>query len=79
MTMNDSTYPDDSFDRHGTPRDVAAADWPCKRTASYTRLERGLAASLVPYVSGDDSVLTRVEFLRTVVARIETDLLAGDA
>lgn len=78
MTMNSSTYPNAKFDRHGTPRDCPAADWACKRLASYTALQRGLAASLVCYVSEDDVDLTRKEFLATVAARIEMDLENGE-
>ena len=41
-----STYPSAKLDRHGTPRDCPAADWTRKRLASYTALQRALAASL---------------------------------
>lgn len=69
-----STFPNEEFDRHGTPRGVPAADWQCKRIASYSAMERGLAASLVPYVSGDDVEMTREQFLRIVMTRIADDL-----
>lgn len=72
-----TVYLNKSWDRHGIPRNVPAADWPCKH-ARYSQLERGLAASLVPYVSGDDATMSRIEFLETVIARIEQDLLARD-
>ena len=74
-----STFPNEKFDRHGTPRDCPAADWTCKRTASYSGMQRALAASLVPYVSDDDVELTREQFLRTVISRIEDDLKHGSA
>jgi hypothetical protein len=77
MSMNNSMYPDEHFDRHGTPRGSPAAQWPCKRTASYSGLQRGLALSLVPYVSEEDFDLTREEFLRTVASRIADDLQHG--
>lgn len=74
----DTTYPDAHYDRHGVPRDCPATDWPVRRLTSYSRLQRGLAASLVPYVSDDDASSTREQFLREVVARIQLDLLTGD-
>lgn len=37
-----------------------------------------LTKSLMCYVSGDDLELTRVEFLSSVVARIQSDLEHGD-
>ena len=72
--LTGSTYPDAQYDRHGVSRDVPAAEWSTRRLGSYSRLARGLAASLVPYVSEDDVELTREQFLRTVVDRIEMDL-----
>jgi len=76
--MTNSTFPDADFDRHGAPRDVPAADWPVRRTASYTRMQRGLAASLVPYTSTEDHADDRRTFLENVVARIHHDLLTGE-
>jgi hypothetical protein len=70
-----STYPSPKLDRHGTPRDCPAADWTCKRLASYTGLQRALAASLVPYVTEDDCELTREQFLWVVASRISDDLI----
>lgn len=68
-----STYPNEQWTRHRTPR-VPAATWGCISVASYTDMQYGLATSLVPYVSGDDVELTREQFLRAVIARIESDL-----
>ena len=74
MPTSTSTFPNKRYDRHGAPRDCPAADWTARRTASYTELQRGLAASLAPYVSDDDQNLTREQFLRTVASRIADDL-----
>lgn len=73
-----STYPNDKFDRHGTPRNTPAADWHDKRIASYSQLARGLATSLVPYVSEEDICHDRRTFLEIVRDRIEMDLLTND-
>jgi hypothetical protein len=73
-SMNYSTYPDDKRDRHGALRNTQAADWAHRRFASYSGVQYGLAASLVPYVSDDDKPLTREQFLRVIVMRIEDDL-----
>lgn len=69
-----SKYPDDKRTRHGTPRDVPAAKWTCMNEASYSALQYGLAASLVCYVSDDDAILTREQFIGIVADRIADDL-----
>jgi len=74
MPSCSSTFPNERFDRHGTPRNCPATEWPAKRLVSYSALARGLAASLVPYVSEDDVDLTREQFIRTVASRISDDL-----
>lgn len=71
-----SNYPDEKFDKHGIPR-VAAGKFAVQRTASFSMMERGLAISLAVYVSGDDADLSREQFLRTVISRIEDDLAHG--
>lgn len=68
---------DENTTRHLTPRNVPAARWASMQTASYDDMQRGLALSLVPYVSGDDAELTREQFLRMVMTRIADDLHYG--
>lgn len=70
----ESKYPNEKLTRHGTPRDIPAAKWTCMKTASYSGLQYGLAASLVCYVSDNDATLTREQFLGIVADRIADDL-----
>ena len=71
-----SNYPDENYDRNRIPR-VPAAQFATIRTASFDRMQEGLARSLACYVSADDAELDRVSFLRTVISRMQDDLEHG--
>lgn len=51
--------------------------WVVVNPSNPTPVQRLLAASLYPYTSGDDIVLDRKAFLRTVKDRIEADLASA--
>lgn len=53
---------------------VHRAAWEPAERQSISSTQKALAKSLACYVTGDDIVLTREQFLRTVAGRIADDL-----